>query len=92
MYKNKLIGQINLLTFLSILSFFCSDLAIPAKKVHFRRYKKHVTFLSQVKILEFHCMGHDDGGGQVGLGLPTFLLGKDFFYIIVKENIIIHNF
>ena len=30
--------------------------------------------------------------GQGGLGLPTFLLSKDSFYIIVKENIIIDNF
>ena len=31
-------------------------------------------------------------GGQGGLGLPIFLLSKYFFYIIVKENIIIDNF
>ena len=37
-------------------------------------------------------MGYGDGVGQGGLGLPTFLLSKDFFYIIVKENIIIDNF
>ena len=40
-------------------------------------------------------MGHGDGGdggSQGGLGLPTFLLSKYFFYIIVKENIIIDNF
>ena len=37
-------------------------------------------------------MGHGDRGGQGGLGLPTFFLSKDFFYIIVKENIIIDNF
>ena len=36
-------------------------------------------------------MGHGDGGPG-GLGLPTFLLSKNFFYIIVKENIIIDNF
>ena len=33
-------------------------------------------------------MGHGDGGVPGGLGLPTFLLREDFFYIIVKEKII----
>ena len=33
-------------------------------------------------------MGHDDGRGPGGLGLSSFLLREDFFYIIVKENII----
>ena len=32
------------------------------------------------------------GGGQGGLGPPTFLLSKDFFYVLVKENIITDNF
>ena len=31
-------------------------------------------------------------GAPGGLGLPTFLLSKYFFYIIVKENIIIDHF
>ena len=47
--------------FLSILSFFCADLAIQTKQVHFRRlylqslnqrYKKHLTFLSHINFLE----------------------------------------
>ena len=51
------------MTFLSVLSFLCADLAIPTKKVHFsrlhlqslnQRYKKKITFLSQINFLEVH--------------------------------------
>ena len=45
-----------------------------------------VRFLG-VKLSKEH--GSRRRGGQGGLGLPTFLLSKDFFKKIVKENIII---
>ena len=51
------------MTFPSFFSFFCANLAIPTKKVHFRLYlqtlnqndQEHVTFLSQINYLEAHC-------------------------------------
>ena len=80
------------ITFFSIVLFFCVKLAIPTKKVYFRRlylqslnqvYKKHANFLLEINILKAHWTHYrlvaNNLFNSIAISLFRFLSFVDYY-------------